>query len=143
MSNVNAKVQHDFDHSIDRVWAILGDFGNMGWTMGPERIELIGSGVGMIRRLYMPGLSAPIEEVLESIDPAARTFSYTIPRGFPLPITNYLAAVKLEDLGGNRCRVHWSATGEAVGMGGEEAAALLDGVYGQMLGWLGDALARG
>jgi hypothetical protein len=28
-------------------------------------------------------------------------------------------------------------------MGGEEASAILSGVYAQMLGWLGDALAKG
>ena len=97
----------------------------------------------MTRKIYMPGLGAPIEEVLQSTDDTAHTFSYTIPRGNPMPVTNYLATVRLEDLGGARCRAHWSATAEATGISGEQAAAILGDVYAQMLGWLGDALAKG
>jgi len=143
MSNVNMHVQHDFDYPADRVWDMLGNFGDIGWCVGIERTELSGSGPGMVRRIHMPGMSAPIEEVLESMDTAARTFSYSIPRGNPMPITNYLATVRVEDLDGKRCRVNWSAVGEATGMSGEEASAILSGVYAQMLGWLGDALAKG
>jgi hypothetical protein len=143
MSNVNVHVQRDLAHPAQRVWGILGDFGNMSWTVGTERVEIIGEGPGMIRRLYMPGLSEPIDEVLESIEPAARSYSYTIPRGLPMPISNYLAKVRLEELPSGGCRVHWSATGDAVGVSGDEAAAILDGAYAQLLGWLEDALAKG
>ncbi|MBP9036005.1 MAG: SRPBCC family protein [Pseudomonadales bacterium] len=143
MSNVNMHVQHDFDYPSDRVWEMLENFGDLGWCVGIERTELSGSGPGMVRSIHMPGMSAPIEEVLESMDATARTFSYSIPRGNPMPVTNYLATVRVEDLGARRCRVHWSATGDANGMSGEEVSAILGGVYAQMLGWLGDALARG
>ena len=143
MSNVNMHVERDFDHPGDRVWAILGTFADIGWCQGMERVEVRGSGPGMERHIHMPGLGAPIEEVLESIDTAARTFSYSIPRGNPMPVTDYLATVRVEELGAGRCRVHWSATGEAQGIGGEQAAEILSGVYGQMLGWVADALAKG
>ena len=143
MNNVNMHVQGDFDHPTDRVWEVLGDFSDIGWCVGIERVELSGSGPGMTRNIYMPGMSAPIEEMLESMDATARTFSYTIPRGNPMPVTNYLATVRVEDLGGARCRVHWSATAETTGISGEQAAQILSGVYAQMLGWLGDALAKG
>lgn len=143
MNNVNMHVQRDFDYPSDRVWAVLGNFSDISWCMGIERVELLGSGPGMTRKIYMPGLGAPIEEVLESSDDAGLTFSYTIPRGNPMPVTNYLATVRVEDLGGARCRVHWSATAEATGISGEQAAAILGDVYAQMLGWLGDALAKG
>lgn len=143
MGNVNMHVERDFDYAGDRVWGILGNFADIGWCQGIERVEVHGSGPGMARHIHMPGLGAPIEEVLESIDAAARTFSYSIPRGNPMPVTNYLATVRVEDLGGARSRVHWSATGDATGMSGEQAAEILGGVYGQMLGWLADALAKG
>lgn len=143
MGNVNMHVEREFDYPGDRVWGILGNFADIGWCQGIERVEVHGNGPGMARHIHMPGLGAPIEEVLESIDAAARTFSYSIPRGNPMPVTNYLATVRVEDLGGARSRVHWSATGDATGMSGEQAAEILGGVYGQMLGWVADALAKG
>jgi len=143
MGNVNMHVEREFDYPGDRVWGILGNFADIGWCQGIERVEVHGSGPGMARHIHMPGLDAPIEEVLESLDAATRTFSYSIPRGNPMPVTNYLATVRVEDLGGARCRVHWSATGDATGMSGEQAAEILGGVYGQMLGWVADALAKG
>ena len=129
MSKVNMQVKRDFDHPVDRVWGILGNFADLGWCQGMERVEVRGSGPGMERHIHMPGLGAPIEEVLESIDAAARTFS--------------LATVRVEELGAGRCRVRWSATADAQGISGEQAAEILSGVYGQMLGWVADALAKG
>ena len=35
----------------------------------------------------------PIDEVLERMDSAAMTLSYTIPRGLPLPLTDYRSTV--------------------------------------------------
>jgi len=141
MSNVNVQAQRDFDQPLERVWARLADFGDISWTVGTERVEVVGSGPGMTRRIFMPGLEQPIEEVLESIDHAAHSFSYTIPRGFPMPIGNYLAQVRLEALPSGGCRVRWSGSGEALGVGTEQASQILEGVYAQMLGWLADALA--
>ena len=97
MSKVNMQVKRDFDHPVDRVWGILGNFADLGW----------------------------------------------IPRGNPMPVTDYLATVRVEELGAGRCRVHWSATADAQGISSEQAAEILSGVYGQMLGWVADALAKG
>lgn len=142
MSKLDVHVQRDLGHSPERVWGILGNFGDMSWTVGTERVEVIGEGAGMTRRLYMPGMSEPIDEVLESMDAGARTFSYTIPRGLPMPIAGYRATVRLEALPSGGCRVHWSATGSAVGMDAAQASGILEGAYAQMLGWLEDALAK-
>ena len=54
-----------------------------------------------------------------------------------------LPGVRVEELGAGSCRVHWSATADAQGISGEQAAEILSGVYGQMLGWVADALAKG
>jgi hypothetical protein len=90
-----------------RVWAVLEDFGNTAWAVGVSRTEIIGEGIGMTRRLYMEGME-PIDEVLKSIDPQQMTFSYSIPRGLPLPITDYTATARLEALGDTSTRVKWS-----------------------------------
>lgn len=91
------------------VWEVLEDFGNMAWAPGVKQVEIIGSGIGMTRRLHMDGME-PIDEVLESQDPATMSFSYSIPRGIPLPVTDYLASARIEGIDDGRCRAHWSCT---------------------------------
>lgn len=143
MGNMNLKIQRDFDFPIARVWDVLGDFGNIGWGAPGIQVDQIGTGPGMTRRLHMPGME-PIDEVLETIDHSARRFSYTIPRGMPMPITNYRAEVELESLGDDRCRVHWGAVGDATGdFTGEQAAEILNGAYAQMLDALNAHLSQG
>ncbi len=62
----------------------------------------------------------------------------------PMPITNYRAAVHLEALGDDRCRVHWSAVGDATGdVSGEQAGAMLNGAYAQLLDALQAHLNQG
>lgn len=130
---MNLKVERDFAFPKAQVWEVLGDFGDIAWAAPGIQVDRIGQGPGMIRRLHMPGME-PIDEVLEAIDHDAHRFSYTIPRGLPMPITDYRAVVELESLGDDRCRVHWSAVGEATGdFTGEQAAEILTGAYAQML----------
>jgi hypothetical protein len=100
--------QRDMDFPASRVWPVLEDFGNMEWAQGVKQVELIGEGIGMTRRLHMDGMD-PIDEVLESLDPATMSYSYSIPRGIPLPVTDYLASARVEALDDSRCRVHWHA----------------------------------
>ncbi len=141
MSDMNVQVTRDYDFTADAVWSVLGNFGDLSWADNPP-MEVIGSGPGMIRRLHMPGL-APIDEQLESIDHAARTLSYTIPRGLPMPVKNYAAVIRVEETGAGSCRVRWNATAVPEGVSAEQAGQIIEGAYGQMLGWLQDRLAKG
>ncbi len=50
---VELTVTRTLKSNADKVWAILGDFGNLSWVPGPDKVEVIGSGAGMIRRIYM------------------------------------------------------------------------------------------
>ena len=106
-------VQIDFERDVpvsaQRMWAVLEDFGNMAWAAGGKKTELIGDGIGMTRRLHMDGMD-PIDEVLQSMDPANMTFSYSIPRGLPLPVSDYIATARLQPLDAGNTRVHWSCT---------------------------------
>ena len=122
--------QRDIPFPVERVWAVLEDFGNMEWAPGIARTELIGEGVGMTRRLHMDGME-PIDEVLESMDPPNRTYSYSIPRGLPLPITDYLATARLEALDRESTRVHWSCqcTPLDPGLPASELEAMIHGTY--------------
>ena len=99
--------QRDIDFPAPSVWAVLEDFGNMSWAQGLSRVEIMGEGVGMTRRLHMDGME-PIDEVLESMEPEIMAFSYSIPRGLPLPVDDYLARARLEALESERTRVNWT-----------------------------------
>jgi hypothetical protein len=143
MDKVEVHVSRELDFTPAQVWAVLGNFGDMSWTQGTERVEVVGNGIGMIRRIFMPGMD-PIDEVLESFDDAALTFSYSIPRGLPMPVSDYLADVEVQALGDNRTRVNWHATAVPTGgVSAADASAILHGAYGQLLGWLEEHLQRG
>ena len=116
-------VNQEFKASADAVWKVLADFGGLGdWAPGLEGCELEGEGVGAVRTLRMKG-GVVMKERLESLDPAARVFSYSITDG-PMPVQNYLATVRVTEAG-DTCRVDWGARfdppegvpGEAIGKG--------------------------
>ena len=105
---VDVSLVRDMPFPAQRIWAVLEDYGNMAWT-GAPRVEVIGEGIGMIRRVIMDGMD-PIDEVLESMDPAAMSFSYGIPRGLPLPVTDYHAGASLEARDDKNTRITWSCS---------------------------------
>lgn len=78
------------------VWAVFSRFGEIDWLPGPERVETSGDGVGMTRFLHIPGLPAPIEETLESLDEENRRFSYRVKKNPFVPYDRYLATVRVQ-----------------------------------------------
>lgn len=134
-------LQREFDYPVDTVWALLADFGDISWAPGMDNVEVIGEGPGMIRRLHMPNME-PIDEVLEAMDHDKRSFTYTIPRGIPMPVTDYRAGPTVVDLGGGRCRVDWRGEGTPVGVSEEEAEGIIRGFYEMLLQWVDEELAR-
>ncbi len=135
MNEVQVHVTRDVPFAVARVWGLLADFGYIGWTPGFEKVDVIGSGPGMIRRIFMPGM-APIDEVLESIDNAALTFSYSMPRGIPFPVSCYRGNVQLEELPGAHTRIHWNGHAAPKGVSGATIDQILRGQYEQVLDWL-------
>ena len=131
----------DFEKTVGipagRLWAVLEDFGNMSWAEGIAKTELIGEGVGMTRRLHMDGME-PIDEVLESMDAANLTYSYSIPRGLPLPVSDYFATVRLEAIDQNTTRVSWACRCEPqdATIPPAELEAMIQGTYDMMLNWV-------
>lgn len=134
-------LHRDYAFPAEKVWALLSDFGDISWAPGMEKVEVIGEGIGMTRRIFMPGMD-PIDEVLESMDHDARRFSYTIPTGIPMPVTDYRAGAQVVATGDDSCRVEWfcSATPEGVSEG--EAAEMVKGFLGMLLQWIDDHLQQ-
>lgn len=142
MSDVDVEVVRDLEHSAESVWAVVSNFGDLSWAGAPQT-EVIGSGPGMIRRLTIPGLPEPIEEVMDGIDHDARILRYSIPRGLPMPIGNYRASARVEPRGSSGCRVHWRGMATPQGVSAEQATAILQGTYAQLLDWLGARMQQG
>lgn len=135
--------ERELPFSATSVWEVLEDFGNMAWAPGVKQVEIIGSGIGMTRRLHMDGME-PIDEVLESQDPATMSFSYSIPRGIPLPVSDYLASARIEAIDDKRCRAHWSCTCTPTDDSTDEAQLekMLHGTYTLLLDMVEAYLAK-
>ena len=137
---VEVHLARDFDISAEKVWALLENFGDISWAPGIDKIELIGAGVGMTRRLHIAGIE-PIDEVLTAMDKSAMTFAYDIPRGIPMPVTQYSANAKVSPLSEGRCRVDWYGRAEPAGMSEEDVIAMITGTYEMLLQWIDDHLS--
>lgn len=110
-----------------RVWELLSDFGSIDrWLPGAEKPEVTGEGVGAVRVVRMGG--AEIHERLESLDPQARRFQYSIVKA-PLPVENYLATISVEEIDAERSRVHWVTSFDALGVPEEAIAKGIEGAY--------------
>ncbi len=134
-------VSREFEVPAERVWAVLADFGDINWAPGMEKVEVIGEGPGMTRRIFMPDME-PIDEVLQSIDHEQRSLRYTIPRGNPLPIKDYLAGPTVVALNASHCRVDWLGQFSAAGISDAEAEDAVRGIYGMMLQWLDEHICQ-
>ena len=133
---VDLVVVKQIEASADAVWALLGNFGDMSWVPGADNVELIGEGVGMTRRINIPGLDSPIDEILSAKDDAAMTFSYTIPKNAVIPFDDYTASVSVTSEGAGT-RVDWACSFDEGEMPAEDAKNMISGSYSNML----DALA--
>jgi hypothetical protein len=142
VESVKVNVERELHFSCEQVWSLLEDFGNIHWAPGIDKLEVIGQGVGMIRRIHINGLDTPIDEVLDSIDPAAMEFSYSIPRGLPFPLSNYKAFANVKSLGKDKSLVQWQSDCKPDGISHEDASNMLIDTYNQLIGWINDEIEQ-
>ena len=72
------KVEMELNVPIEKLWALVSDFSNLSWYSPAEKVEKVGSGIGEIRRITMPGMSAAIEERLLELDPKQHQLVYEV-----------------------------------------------------------------
>ncbi len=132
-------LQKDYNFPADTLWALLSNFGDISWAPGMDKVEVIGEGIGMTRRIHMPGME-PIDEVLQDMDHASMSFTYTIPRGIPMPVTDYSAGPTVVPTGPDTCRVDWRGSATPVGVSDEEAVEIIKGFYTMLLQWVEEHL---
>ena len=141
MEDVRVQVVRELEAPVDDVWAVVSNFGDVSWAAPDAQVDVIGEGVGMIRRLHMPG--GAVDEVLETRDAEARSFSYTIPGAMPMPVTDFRAWVQLEQIDAANTRISWNASAKALpGSTGAEGQAIFEGLYGDLLNALEAHLAK-
>ena len=136
---VELTVIRNISASVDAVWAVLDDYGNLSWIPGADNVEVIGEGVGMTRRLHMPGLDSPIDETLIAKDIAAKTFSYTIPKNAVIPFDDYNATVSVTGDTGS-ATVNWYCCFDQGDVPEADAKSMIEGSYSMMLDALADKL---
>lgn len=130
---VEVNLTRDIAASSDAVWAVLENFGDLSWVPGAgDNVEVIGEGVGMIRRINMEGLD-PIDEVLESMDRAAKSLSYSIAKNAVIPFDKYVASVRVAEKDASTATVFWDCTFDEGEIPGADAKAMIEGNYNMLL----------
>ena len=120
---------------VEKLWAVVRDFGSVGWIQGVSDVKVVGSGPGMTRIF-----GGAIHEVLESVDDTRRVLTYTIPQGLPLPVKNYHSTMKVEPAGAGKSQLTWTCRADPDGVPEEQARQAVTGMYQVMIGWIRDYL---
>lgn len=125
-------IEKTLNAPTEEVWRVLSSFADLSWYSPAEKVEQIGEGIGQVRRIYMPGMEHPIDEVLQSMDEQKREFSYTIPG---MPMQDYKVVVQLSE-NNDQCDVHWHATFSDVieGINANDMIGMMQDTYSAMLG---------
>jgi carbon monoxide dehydrogenase subunit G len=126
---------HDISAPRDTIWELLIDFGNIeAWwpknsPIDIDRVELDGSGVGMVRHIYNAGFTNAVSERLDSLDLEKHTYILSIVGNRPAGLLHYQATGKLTALGNDGCRLTYDSEFLAEEGREDEARQFLLGAY--------------
>jgi hypothetical protein len=95
---------------VDRVWAVVRDFGAYEWA-GSEYsavMEVPGDAVGAVRRI---GDTGAMRQRLVELSETDRSFTYDVLPGSPIEVDNYRACLRLRPVvDTDQTFIEWSAT---------------------------------
>jgi carbon monoxide dehydrogenase subunit G len=134
------QVKQELAVPADKLWNLVADFGNVPWIPGGDAVKLEGKGPGMLR--IFAGPNGEIRERLESVDAGRKSLVYTIPQGVPFPVTGYRATMAVADAGKGKSTLTWTCECQPAGVSEAEASKMIEGMYGMMIGWIRDHLAK-
>ena len=132
----SVRVKRDLEQSVEQVWGVVSDFGDIGWMPEGTEVRLEGEGPGMVRHVGAGAMT--LAETLESVDNATRTLVYTIPGEVPFPATDYRSTIVVREKGSGS-ELDWSCSFEPVG-DPDAAQTVMEGLYGTLIGWMADYL---
>jgi hypothetical protein len=130
----SATISKQVDVSADALWKLVSNFGDTSWMPPGTQATLVGSGIGMERRIAI-GPDKSIHERLLALDDAARTLSYSIPVNVPFPVTNYRATMRVTPRGAG-CELEWSASYDCAPDAAATVEKTVQGMYGTMIDWI-------
>ncbi|MBN7798615.1 SRPBCC family protein [Parahaliea mediterranea] len=133
-------VEKTLEAPLDKVWAVVSDFANLDWFGGAERVEAVGEGVGQVRRIFMPGMDAPVEEKLLARDAQRHCVEYAVLEGGMNVMRDYRVAASLSDNGAGGTLARWEAAFSGVSVEGVDPQDMIDVMQGTYDGML-DAIA--
>ena len=95
-----AQSEIEIDRPADEVWAVVGDFGGIGFMPGVESVQVDGD----VRTVGTMGIE--VKEKLVTHDDASRTIAYSIIAG-PVPVEHHQATIQVEEAG-EKSHVTWT-----------------------------------
>jgi hypothetical protein len=132
---VKLHTHHDIGASRDIMWGLLMDFGNIeAWwpkngTVHIERVEIEGSGPGMVRYIHNAGFDNPVAERLDDLDLENYIITLSIIGDRPAGLLHYQARGQLTELEGGGCRLTYDSEFIAEQGREDEARGFLLGAY--------------
>ena len=124
---LTASVSRRFAIPAEKLWDLIGDFGNMSkWTGAkPESCVQEGKGIGSLRRLTLAD-GRVIVDRLEA--QAERSYTYSIVTS-PLPYKSYRATMRVAAVDETTSELTWTGEFEPLGLTDDEAIATVKGMY--------------
>jgi hypothetical protein len=109
----------------DSVWKVIGGFNALpDWHPAIKESKLDAG--GRVRKLDLAG-GGNVTEKLETFDDKERAYSYSITQS-PLPISNYVAKIKVIEEGGGS-KIEWSSEFSPAGASEADARKVIEGIY--------------
>ena len=135
-----AKLQHRFALPVEQLWAMIGDFGDVGRWSGrpPEACVHEGEGIGSLRTLTLEDGG----RIVDRLDAQGADFySYSIVTS-PLPVKSYSATMSVKAVDETTSELDWRGTIEPDGMSDEQVVALFENIYRYGVGLMEKQIAR-
>lgn len=122
---------------VERVWEMVSEWGGTHkWIPGVGPVTVEGKGVGSTRSAELDpatGFPGRITERLDVFDVELRCFRYCTVGESPLPVRDYVAEMRVEQVDAAHCDVTWSSTWVATNLPEAEIAGLFEGLYNSAL----------
>ena len=106
--------------SAEAAWRVLQQYGDLGWAVGIEEVELVTQGVTQVRRVRLAGSEGWIDERLLSFDAQNRTLRYGIDGASMGVLVDYEARAEILNRA-DGCVVCWRCRANPIA--GQEGAA--------------------
>lgn len=135
---IRLKETIEINAPADKVWAKIGNYGDMSWHPAISKTELTGGKAQEVgaTRVLTTQEGGKINETLTSYDAATMTMKYEITESV-LPVRDYGATLKVESAGEGKSVVTWRAMFKrkdpknpaAVGQDDAAAKSTIDGIF--------------